>query len=160
MLIMKTHETNRILHIGSITWFSAVRCRKSGRFDAEGKGDRYTINFYRSGRTADWYDEIRYDSHEIRRGKILTRLLLLELAHLSGCRVDQEHRVSCRYIDYFQVRHGPAAALRQNTGQYPDLSDPVLHLKSERHSLPRPQRIRSASKDVPGPVVEHHFTTA
>ncbi len=38
-------------------------------FDAEGKVARYTINFYRSGRTADWYDEIRYDSHEIRRGK-------------------------------------------------------------------------------------------
>ena len=38
-------------------------------FDAEGKVARYTINFYRRERTADWYDEIRYDSHEIRKGK-------------------------------------------------------------------------------------------
>ena len=37
--------------------------------DAEGKVVRYTINFYRRDRIADWYDQIRYDSHDIRRGK-------------------------------------------------------------------------------------------
>ena len=38
-------------------------------FDSEGKVARYTINFYRRDRSTDWYDEIRYDSHEIRKGK-------------------------------------------------------------------------------------------
>lgn len=38
-------------------------------FDSEGKVARYTINFYRRDRSNDWYDEIRYDSHEIRKGK-------------------------------------------------------------------------------------------
>ena len=30
---------------------------------------RYTINFYRRDGATDWYDEIRYDSHEIRKEK-------------------------------------------------------------------------------------------
>ena len=38
-------------------------------FDSEGKVARYTMNFYRRDRSTDWYDEIRYDSHEIRKGK-------------------------------------------------------------------------------------------
>ena len=37
-------------------------------FDSAGRIDRYTIQFYRR-RNADWYDEIRYDSHEIKRGR-------------------------------------------------------------------------------------------
>ena len=38
-------------------------------FDAGGKVARYTINFYRRDRTAEWYDKVRYDSHEMRKGK-------------------------------------------------------------------------------------------
>jgi hypothetical protein len=38
-------------------------------FDSEGRVARYTINFYRLDHGADWYDEIRYDSHEIGKGK-------------------------------------------------------------------------------------------
>ncbi len=38
-------------------------------FDADGKIVRYTINFYRERDTGDWYDEIRYDSHEFKRGR-------------------------------------------------------------------------------------------
>ena len=30
---------------------------------------RYTINFYRRDPAAEWYDEVRYDSHEMRKGK-------------------------------------------------------------------------------------------
>jgi hypothetical protein len=37
-------------------------------FDLEGRVARYTINFYRRDGT-DWYDKIRYDSHEIRKEK-------------------------------------------------------------------------------------------
>ena len=36
-------------------------------FDADGKVARYTINFYRRAGAADWYDQIRYDSHDIRK---------------------------------------------------------------------------------------------
>ena len=38
-------------------------------FAADGKVARYTINFYRRDGDADWYDQIRYDSHDIRKGK-------------------------------------------------------------------------------------------
>lgn len=35
-------------------------------FDSDGNIVRYTINFSRR-RNTDWYDEVRYDSHEFKR---------------------------------------------------------------------------------------------
>ena len=31
--------------------------------------DEYSIHFYRERTNGEWYDEIRYDSHETRRGR-------------------------------------------------------------------------------------------
>ena len=36
----------------------------------DGKVAEYTIQFYRLRGNGNWYDEIRYDSHETRRGRI------------------------------------------------------------------------------------------
>ena len=50
--------------------YKGWRVRISRSVDEEGHLLRYTIHFDR--RLNDWYDEIRYDSFEIRGGKWLT----------------------------------------------------------------------------------------
>ena len=37
--------------------------------DSTGRVVRYTINFYRKRKADGWYDEVRYDSHELRKGR-------------------------------------------------------------------------------------------
>ena len=37
--------------------------------DERGKVARYKIHFYRQFPDGDWYDEIRYDSHEMKKGR-------------------------------------------------------------------------------------------
>ena len=36
----------------------------------DGKVTAYTIQFYRPRGDGNWYDEIRYDSHETRKGRV------------------------------------------------------------------------------------------
>ena len=36
----------------------------------DGKVTEYTIQFYRPRGDGNWYDEIRYDSHETRKGRV------------------------------------------------------------------------------------------
>ena len=39
--------------------------------DENGRTVRYKIHFYRRSSGDEWYDEIRYDSHEMKRGQDL-----------------------------------------------------------------------------------------
>jgi len=48
--------------------YKGWRCLHRADYDGE-RLVKYRIVFYRKGGPGDWYDEIRYDSHEVRHGR-------------------------------------------------------------------------------------------
>ena len=68
-------------------WHTDVRAA----YDEKGKLAEYSINFSRE-RGGEWYDEIRYDSHEKQRGrKALAPHFHLKI--LSGLKTDKDSAV-------------------------------------------------------------------
>ena len=69
-------------------WRTNVRAA----YDENGKLAEYSINFSRQRRSGEWYDEIRYDSHEKQRGRnVLAPHFHLKI--LSGLKTDKDSAV-------------------------------------------------------------------
>ena len=69
-----------------VSWRTRVRTA----YDETGKLAEYSINFFRQ--RGEWYDEIRYDSHEKQRGrKLLTPHFHLKI--LSQMKADKDAAV-------------------------------------------------------------------
>jgi hypothetical protein len=75
-------------------WHTNVRAA----YDENGKLAEYSINFSRK-RGGEWYDEIRYDSHEKQRGsKVLVPHFHLKI--LSGLKTDKHAAVEeIQFVD-------------------------------------------------------------